>query len=90
MAFLNWMQKRVVGVKLLPEGMATGGHSVLNPLTELLLQRFKRIKEAFDSIDSGSVQLPRQYHNAERKICSIQIAEGYQDTVIDGAVSISR
>jgi hypothetical protein len=90
MAFLNWLQKRVVGPTLLPEGMATGGHSVLYPLTELLLQRFKKIKETFDNIDSGSVTLPREYRNAEGKTCSIQIAEGYQDAIIDGEVSISR
>jgi hypothetical protein len=90
MAFLNWLQKMVVGEKLLPEGMATGGHSVSNPLTELLLHRFKPIKEMFDDIDSGLVQLPRQYRNAEGKTSSIRIAEGYEDIVNDGAVSISR
>ena len=70
--------------------MATGGHSVLNPLTELLLERFKKIKEMFDDIDNGSVTLPRTYRNAEGEIIPIQVAEAYQDEVIDGEVIISR
>jgi hypothetical protein len=80
----------VVGVKLLQDGMATGGHSVFNPSTELLLQHFNRVKEQFDNIENGSVQLPRRFKYAKGETVPLQIAEDQQDLIIDGVVNLSR
>jgi hypothetical protein len=77
-------------VKLLPEGTATGGHSVFDPLTELLIERFRGIKETFDDHDSGHIQLPQAYRDAQGNSCSIEVAERYRDVILDGVVELSR
>ena len=70
--------------------MVTGGHTVFDPLTDLLIARFQGIKETFDDRDSGNLQLPNGYHDAEDNFHSIEVAEAYRDTIIDGVVSLSR
>jgi len=89
-AFLEWLQPKLVGVRLFPEAVATGGHIVFDPLADLLLHRFQAIKETFDDRDSGNLQLPNEYRDAEGNIRLIEVAEGYEDTIIDGVVNISR
>ena len=89
-AFLEWLQPKLVGVRLFPEDVATGGHIVFDPLTHLLLERFQTIKETFDDRDSAQLQLPNEYRDAEGNNRSIEVAEGYENTIIDRNVHLSR
>lgn len=79
----------MVGINLLPD-QETGGHTIFDPLTELLLERFNKVKETFDDTATGTFALPRVYINAEGQACSLLVAEGFQDSVIGHDVSLSR
>jgi len=78
-AFLEWLQPKLEGVTLLPENFGTGGHSTLGKLSNLLLDRFESIKLKFDEKPNGVLQLPR-----------IKVAEGYEETIKAGVLTLSK
>jgi hypothetical protein len=78
--FLAWLQPKLEGVTLLPENFGTGGHSTLGKLSNLLLERFESIKSTFDENPKGVLQLPR----------GITIAEGHEETIKAGVVTLSK
>ena len=58
-AFLEWMQPRLENLDILPKDFSTGGHFVPVPKGRVILERFERIKQAFDGTGEGNIQLPR-------------------------------
>jgi hypothetical protein len=79
-----------VGVKLVQEGMTTGGHTVFDPFTERLLKDFQVLKKRFDSIDRGTIELEPDDINSEGTSGPVVVAEAYQSDIIDGVVNLSR
>jgi hypothetical protein len=85
-AFLEWLEAKLDGVRLVPQAVATGGHSIFEPLTKELLRRFRVLKHKFDEVPSGSVQLPREYRDSNGQIHTLDAPEEF----VDGIVILSR
>jgi hypothetical protein len=58
-AFLEWLHPRLENLDILPKDFGTGGHFVLMPKGKIILERFERVKHAFDGTGQGNIQLPR-------------------------------
>ena len=58
-AFLEWLHPRLENLDILPKDFGTGGHFVLMPKGKVILDRFERVKQAFDGTGEGNIQLPR-------------------------------
>jgi len=58
-AFLEWLHPRLENLDILPNDFGTGGHFVLMPKGRVILDRFERVKQAFDGTGEGNIQLPR-------------------------------
>ncbi|KAI9786203.1 MAG: hypothetical protein M1839_007613 [Geoglossum umbratile] len=78
--FLEWLQPRLTNLDILPGDFGTGGHFVLNPRGKVLLDRFERVKHAFNGTNTGDITLPRK----------TIIAEGQQDDIRSGVIHLKE
>ncbi len=51
-AFLAWLEPKFLSVKFANQDITPGGHFILGPLPELLINRFRELKESFDKLQA--------------------------------------
>lgn len=81
---------RQQSVRLVSQGVTTGGHVVFEPLAKTLNDRFEAIKFEFDNLEEGQVQLPARFKDREDREWRLDVADEDDDTIQDGNVSIAR
>jgi hypothetical protein len=89
-AFLEWLEPKLVNARLISQNITTGGHSVFEPITELLMDRFQVIKHRFDDEESAQIQLPKNYRDYHGKKHTLEVSPGHEDLIIDGVLEMSR
>jgi hypothetical protein len=58
----------------------TGGHYVLTPMGQVLLERFESVKRAFDGTNDGNITLPSQ----------ATVRQQFEDEIGTGVVHLTR
>jgi hypothetical protein len=56
---LAWLETRMAGLNIRPADYGRGGHYVLTPQENLLLNRFENFKRSFTGSESYDLRLPR-------------------------------
>ena len=79
-AFLEWLRPRLQNQDLLPKDFLTGGHFVVTSVVRVVLERFERVKHAFNGTQPGDFSLPR----------GAIVAEGQEDGLQSGVISLTE
>jgi hypothetical protein len=78
--FLKWLQPRLQNLDILPQDFNTGGHMVLMPKGRVLLERFEKVKHAFNGKGEGQITLPRgTIPNPE-----------YEESIVNGVITLTE
>jgi hypothetical protein len=88
-AFLEWLEPKLLNVRLLSQNTHTGGHMVFEPLSKDLLIDFQAAKHSFDAVDSANIQLPPYYADSHNVNHTINPAPGCEDSISDGVITLS-
>lgn len=78
-AFMEFLQSRVENIGMDPEDVGTGGHMVLNPIAKLLLDRFQKVKHAFEGTQDGQLILPK----------NAKVVPGAEDSIAQGELTLT-
>ncbi|KAF2671475.1 hypothetical protein BT63DRAFT_453870 [Microthyrium microscopicum] len=79
-AFLEWADVRLKNLNLAPSDYGNGGHFAITPAGKAFLDRFERIKHAFNGTGGGEVQLPR----------GTEVEEAYQESCASGVLTLTK
>lgn len=63
-----------------PDAVGTGGHMVFKPRSRVLLERFERIKHAFNGTGDSQLTVPR----------GTKVAPGYEDSIVNGVLTLTE
>lgn len=64
----------------MPQDVSTGGHLVLTPKGRVLLERFERVKHAFNGTGDSQLTLPR----------GNVVNQDYQDSIVNGVMTLTE
>lgn len=79
-AFLEFLQPRLLNLDIDPDAVGTGGHMVFKPRSRVLLERFERIKHAFNGTGDSQLTVPR----------GTKVAPGYEDSIVNGVLTLTE
>lgn len=79
-AFLEWLSERMENLDISPEDFGTGGHMMLRPKGKILLDRFEKVKHAFDGEQAGKITL----------MSDAIVVPGYENEVVNGVLELNK
>jgi hypothetical protein len=78
--FVAWLQPRLKNLDIMPQDVGTGGHLILMPKGRVLLERFEKVKHAFNGTGDSQITLPR----------GTVVNEDYQDSIVNGVMTLTE